>query len=212
MNKSVKGIRVKFWQVIISKTALIVTTNANASLIDRGNGLIYDTDLDITWLQDANYAQTSGYDVDGKLFWDEATSWTSELEYAGYTDWRLPSAGSQNGRNTHLFGSELGHLYYVDNIGATNGGPFVNFLSGQYIDFSNDWYWTDTQVIRPNTSAFRFADGFQDIRYENSLYSAWAVHDGDIGASVVPVPAAVWLFGSGLIGLIGLAKRKDHKS
>lgn len=26
--------------------------------------------------------------------------------------------------------------------------------------------------------------------------------------SVVPVPAAVWLFGSGLIGLIGIARRK----
>ena len=29
-----------------------------------------------------------------------------------------------------------------------------------------------------------------------------------VPASVVPVPAAVWLFGSGLIGLIGLARRK----
>ena len=29
-----------------------------------------------------------------------------------------------------------------------------------------------------------------------------------IGSSVVPVPAAVWLFGSGLIGLIGIARRK----
>ena len=31
-----------------------------------------------------------------------------------------------------------------------------------------------------------------------------------VGASVqvVPVPAAVWLFGTGLIGLIGFAKRK----
>ncbi len=29
-------------------------------------------------------------------------------------------------------------------------------------------------------------------------------------ASVVPVPAAVWLFGSGLLGLIGLARRKAH--
>ena len=27
-------------------------------------------------------------------------------------------------------------------------------------------------------------------------------------ASVVPVPAAVWLFGSGLLGLIGVARRK----
>ncbi|NOQ89498.1 MAG: VPLPA-CTERM sorting domain-containing protein, partial [Gammaproteobacteria bacterium] len=32
--------------------------------------------------------------------------------------------------------------------------------------------------------------------------SAW------VGANVVPVPAAVWLFGSGLIGLIGFARRK----
>jgi hypothetical protein len=34
----------------------------------------------------------------------------------------------------------------------------------------------------------------------------WAVHDGDIGA--VPIPAALWLFGSGLLGLVGMAKRK----
>jgi len=31
------------------------------------------------------------------------------------------------------------------------------------------------------------------------------------GTSVVPVPAAIWLFGSGLIGLLGFARRKKHK-
>jgi len=30
----------------------------------------------------------------------------------------------------------------------------------------------------------------------------------DIGVSAVPVPAAVWLFGSGLLGLVGVARRK----
>ena len=29
--------------------------------------------------------------------------------------------------------------------------------------------------------------------------------------TVVPVPAAAWLFGSGLIGLMGLARRKKHR-
>lgn len=29
-------------------------SSAHASLIDRGSGLIYDTDLDVTWLQNAN--------------------------------------------------------------------------------------------------------------------------------------------------------------
>ena len=47
----------------------------------------------------------------------------------------------------------------------------------------------------------------------SDLTSGWEGRPVDyIGASVttsaVPVPAAVWLFGSGLIGLIGLARRK----
>ena len=37
---------------------------------------------------------------------------------------------------------------------------------------------------------------------------AYAVHlEGDV-SSVVPVPAAVWLFGSGLLGLVGVARRR----
>ena len=32
--------------------------------------------------------------------------------------------------------------------------------------------------------------------------------DSAYGASVVPVPAAAWLFGSGLLGLVGIARRK----
>ena len=34
--------------------------------------------------------------------------------------------------------------------------------------------------------------------------------EGELIVNPVPVPAAVWLFGSGLIGLIGLAIRKTH--
>lgn len=40
-------------------------SNTSADLVLYEGGLVYDTDLDITWLQDADYAQTSGYDTDG---------------------------------------------------------------------------------------------------------------------------------------------------
>jgi len=30
----------------------------------------------------------------------------------------------------------------------------------------------------------------------------------DVQVQVVPLPAAVWLFGSGLLGLVGIASRK----
>ena len=39
------------------------------------------------------------------------------------------------------------------------------------------------------------------VNYTNQTYATWQM-------SSVPVPAAVWLFGSGLIGLIGIARRK----
>lgn len=47
--------------------------------------------------------------------------------------------------------------------------------------------------------------------WNQSFALQWNWKDDDrplVGAGVVPVPAAVWLFGSGLIGLIGIARRK----
>jgi hypothetical protein len=44
------------------------------------------------------------------------------------------------------------------------------------------------------------------IAFFNIALFIRAVRDGDV--SSVPVPAAVWLFGSGLLGLIGIARRK----
>src|ERR1041384_7961491 len=38
-------------------------------LIDRGYGLLYDVERNITWLQDANYAKSVGRSPDGQLTW-----------------------------------------------------------------------------------------------------------------------------------------------
>jgi hypothetical protein len=52
-----------------------------------------------------------------------------------------------------------------------------------------------------------------DIGYTSLGGSIYDVHFADgsllqVDVQVIPVPAAVWLFGSGLIGLVGLARRK----
>ena len=59
----------------------------------------YDTVLDITWLADANYAQTSGFDADGRMTWAAATAWAAGLDPygSGITGWRLPDTDPING-------------------------------------------------------------------------------------------------------------------
>jgi len=42
-----------------------------------------------------------------------------------------------------------------------------------------------------------------------TTYDSQVVSFGTASVSAVPVPAAIWLFGSGLIGLIGVVKRKQ---
>jgi hypothetical protein len=61
---------------------------AESTLIDRGGGLIYDSDLNLTWLQDADYADTAGYDdllygidTDGTMYWGDAVNWANSLVY-----------------------------------------------------------------------------------------------------------------------------------
>ena len=57
---------------------------SNASLWDRGGGLIYDDVLNITWLQDANYAQTSGYvqyPSNGYMYWEPAKAWNIMIQF-----------------------------------------------------------------------------------------------------------------------------------
>lgn len=47
--------------------------------------------------------------------------------------------------------------------------------------------------------------GFTSIATPDGV--TWS-SDSGIFLGAVPVPAAVWLFGSGLIGLVGVARRK----
>jgi hypothetical protein len=82
----------------------------------------------------------------------------------------------------------------------TNAGPFSNLQASQY--------WTGIEdPSNPNdVYAFNLGAGGQGTPNKGIALYVWAVHDGDIAA--VPIPAAFWLFGSGLIGLFGFVRRR----
>lgn len=167
----------------------------------------YDDQLDISWTANAN---TNSLDT-----WDNQVAWASGLTLGGVTGWRLPSA-DVNGDDVIVSctvdqaackDNEYGHLFNYG-AGTVFGSGITAFSPGPFSDVRSFFYWSGTEFA-PNPSdawSFVFSSGNQGSEFKNNDSFAWAVHSGNVSA--VPVPAAVWLFGSGLMGLLGFVKRK----
>lgn len=160
--------------------------STHAGLVDRGNGLIYDTTLNITWLADLNYAATSGYmgtgvNANGTMTWAAAGFWADALVYGGYSDWRLPTLNPSDTTcsdsidrggsigleyvGTGCTGGELSHLFVADlgNEGSTSVLNQDNDKAEQIANlalFSNVQsvgYWSGTEyALDPVAGAWRF--------------------------------------------------------
>ena len=157
--------------------------------------------------------------------------------YLGFNDWRLPyqNPNSVAGFNTVNYDpgtgaliSELGYLYY-ENLGGRSGagytlGSNINLYgftnavdTNNYLNlFSNIQnflaYWTGTSAPNGKAWAFGALDGGQGTldKTHGSMVFAWAVRSGDVAgdiSTVIPIPPAIWLFGSALLGLMGLVRR-----
>ncbi len=107
-------------KVVLASLAIMWIGIAQAALVDRGGGLIYDTTLNLTWLSDANYAETdlhkpgrvdgligtivngrpvgkydliddSGSTFQGRMLWWGAMAWAQSLTYGGTSGLALPT-------------------------------------------------------------------------------------------------------------------------
>ena len=86
--------------------------------------------------------------------------------------------------------------------------------NGNYLFSSNVWdddeyvVWVDLATLPSGFSATTPIE----LYFDNSSFqlNGTTVLTADFGFQAVPVPAAVWLFGSGLLGLVGVARRKQR--
>ena len=148
----------------------------------------------VTWTLDATFI--SGYDASGTFTYDADTNQYTDINLAtGFSD--NPKVG--NGVYDTEFRDISGARVYVE--GSCGSLQYSNSDCVFYFD-----------LARPMTNDGGVIDILAPATFveEYNSTAGWisSLSSGTVSASVVPVPAAVWLFGTALIGLIGFGKRR----
>lgn len=192
----------------------------------------YDSELNITWLSDANLPGTRGIKSPSMggdfLSQGEALDFVGGLNLFGITDWRLPTmvdvgqdgcnqanAGSDCGWNVDVHTSELAHMYtvtlgnrnYFDASGNVQDGYGLT-NAGPFQNLGAKFYWTDVSyAAEPNQGwFFGMNSGTQSYIPQSYGLLVWAVHAGDVSA--VPELGTVTLMSAGLVVAMGISRRR----
>ena len=214
----------KFINIASAASLLFLPINANAAIIDNG-AFTTDTLGGLDWLDLTETRNRSYVDVSTKLgAGDEFAGWryASELEVSGFFD-------AFGGDNTKYNGSSVNNNGLFDNVAPLWGDNHCAIATNECLAGEGySAFYTDV-AISPNirsigviyddiTNPVTVNIDYINLNYGtigknliNSDYGHALVRVSAVSvpaASAVPVPAAVWLFGSGLVGLIAVAKRK----
>lgn len=186
------------------KTQVDASGNAAAfvqSIITANGGVIQDPNFGVHNLSADDFDTSNG-----RMSWYGARAWANSLSYGGVSDWRLPNANPAEAYFAYESSSELGHLFYSE-LGGTAGNNIPDTSTFSHEEQPHS-YWSTGDDYFPYF--FTTSEGFQSYgsSFASGTYGyAWAVRSGDVAA--VPLPGAVWLFGTGLLGWLG-AKRRNN--
>lgn len=220
---------------LVAGALALAMGSAQATLFDRGGGLIFDDDLGITWMANASLSVTSTFGASGiinptgTMSWLTAQNWIDAMNaqsYLGFSNWRLPDTlypdpmctAVSGGHNCS--GSEMGHLFYSE-LGGLAGHDIAAIHNANYALFEgiqSNQYWSRTLFTQnaPNDNAwvFFFPGGVQQTIAIENVNAVWAVRDGDVLPRNVPEPTSFGLVALGLLGLGGLtvSRRKGSLS
>ena len=145
-------------------------------------------------------------------------SYLNSINYAGSKQWTLPtvSASSPTGYN---HSGQLGELYYSElhrlDYPGTNyldygiladGGYKTSGAASPFTNAQTYMYWLGTEAEFDASYAWHFdaSYGGQYNALKYVQFYVWAVTPGEV---VAPLPGSAWLFGGGVLAMLGLKRR-----
>ncbi len=195
---------------------------ANAAIVNTGGS--FDMYSQVGLDQSGDFSTTSPVNVDPTItgFVDEtAGTWgVQSTTLFNYLPWTASSGTLISGPGDYALDTTSGIVSSAapDTVGTADGIMHFTIGSSQ-IGGKIDFAWGTTTGIRvvnvwninadgSLTTAVTGAPGMENGPFPgfNAVFNLTS--PGLITPSAVPVPAAVWLFGSGLLGLVGVARRK----
>ena len=170
-----------------------------------GGAAVYDTDLNITWLTNANLAATNkfgtaGINADGSMPWSTALNWITSMnlaKYLGFSSWRLPTTPEPDttcpASTFGCTGSEMGHLFYIE-LGGAGGNSISGAHNSNFSLFTNlqdsarcGVYWSANTWTADSRQAWvlNFCNGVQNTGTKTESAFVLPVLTGDVAASSV---------------------------
>jgi hypothetical protein len=137
--------------------------------------------------------------------------------YSGQIDvgWNIASPQSEL---AHMFTVTLGNRGAFDSSGNPRASWERTFNTGVFSNLKPRKYWSGSRYsssVNDVAWVFEMADGkqqggFSPIPAYPDAYHVWAVHDGDVGSAMTPVPEpAAWMsMAGGVLALAWLRRRR----
>ncbi len=123
-----------------------------------GDDVVIDLATGLMWAADGNEAGCNNGDIN---IWYNAIIYATGLDFAGYTDWRLPNVNEL-----------LSIVNWSKDNSSIDEPPFINTIY--------EFYWSSTTYVRVTTYALvvKFSDGSLRSEYKEELLYLRCVRGG----------------------------------
>ncbi|MBU1196563.1 MAG: PEP-CTERM sorting domain-containing protein [Proteobacteria bacterium] len=173
---------------------IVASAEAALTLTDSTNGIVFDDNTGQYWINNLNMFTNQSYsdqlssidDFNGNV-------------YGGFNTWHVADIGEI----TSLFGNTWQYIDEVVNAFVSNTTANINNIeyeawAGRFAPGS------DYLILSRSSTVNGVAIHPIDSTYAREWIGAWVTTN----VVATPVPSTFWLLGSGLIGLVGIGRRK----